>query len=93
MKETDWWWIDYMEDELDPTTEPDLAYLLENSQTDRDEFESWRLLKSWVKEVDPAKSKEELWSADQLSELKKKTLKALESDRVSESTKVSVRLF
>lgn len=77
MKEGNWWWIDYMEGELDPTTHPDIEFLLEKSPVDREEFESWRTLKTWVKEVDPA-GHEVSWSAGQLSDLKEKILKETE---------------
>lgn len=53
-KETEWWWIDYLENELDATLEKDLELLLEHSQEDRDSFENFRLLKQWVRESDPA---------------------------------------
>ena len=52
-KETEWWWIDYLEDELDPGLEGDLQLLLDHSQEDRDSFENFRLLKQWIRESDP----------------------------------------
>ncbi len=52
-KDTEWWWIDYLENELDASLEADLEMLLEHSQEDRDSFENFRLLKQWVKESDP----------------------------------------
>ena len=52
-KESEWWWIDYLENELDSSLERDLELLLENSQEDRDSFENFRLLKQWVRESDP----------------------------------------
>lgn len=52
-KETEWWWIDYLENELDSSLEADLEMLLEHSQEDRDSFENFRLLKAWVRESDP----------------------------------------
>ena len=52
-KETEWWWIDYLEDELDPVLERDLELLLDHSQEDRDSFENFRLLKQWIRESDP----------------------------------------
>lgn len=54
MKDTEWWWIDYLENELDPALDKDLELLLEHSQEDRDSFEKFRLLKQWVSESDPA---------------------------------------
>lgn len=70
MSGEDWWWIDYMEGELDAATHPDIEFLLEKSKTDREEFESWRLLKSWVKEVDPVKKDKAEWSERELKSLK-----------------------
>jgi hypothetical protein len=52
-KDTEWWWIDYLENELDPSLEMDLELLLNHSQEDRDSFENFRLLKQWVRESDP----------------------------------------
>jgi hypothetical protein len=52
-KETEWWWIDYLENELDSSLEADLELLLQHSQEDRDSFENFRLLKQWVRESDP----------------------------------------
>ena len=49
----DWWWIDFLEDELDPMLDNDLVMLLEHSGEDRESFESFRLLKQWLKESDP----------------------------------------
>lgn len=53
LKETEWWWIDYLENELDAALEKDLATLLHHSQEDRDSFENFRLLRQWIKESDP----------------------------------------
>ena len=52
-EQTEWWWIDYLEDELEASLEKDLAMLLEHSQEDRDSFESFRLVRQWVRESDP----------------------------------------
>jgi len=52
MGDTEWWWIDYLEDELDSSLEKDLGLLLEHSQEDRDSFENFRLLRQWVRESD-----------------------------------------
>lgn len=51
--ETEWWWIDYLENEMDPSLDKDLELLLEHSQEDRDAFENFRLLKEWLRESDP----------------------------------------
>ncbi len=52
-KDTEWWWIDYLENEMDPSLDKDLQILLEHSQEDRDAFENFRLLKEWLRESDP----------------------------------------
>jgi hypothetical protein len=49
----DWWWIDYLENEMDPGLEKDLQLLLENSQEDRDAFEGYRVLREWLLASDP----------------------------------------
>lgn len=54
-KTTDWWWIDYLEDLLGPDLEKDLQTLLENSEEDRDTFESIRLLREWLAACDPVR--------------------------------------
>lgn len=84
MSGEDWWWIDYIEGELDPTTHPDVEFLLEKSKADREEFESWRQLKAWVKEVDPVKKGKPEWSADELAVLKAKTLDLLPDSSTSQ---------
>ena len=53
LKDSEWWWIDYLENELDAVLEKDLELLLHHSQEDRDSFENFRLLKQWIKESDP----------------------------------------
>lgn len=55
LKETEWWWIDFLENEFDPLLEKDLELLLEHSAEDRDSFENFRLVRQWVRESDPAK--------------------------------------
>lgn len=49
----DSWWVDYLENEMDPSLEKDLQLLLQNSQEDRDAFESYRLLREWLLASDP----------------------------------------
>jgi hypothetical protein len=90
MKNSDWWWIDYMENELDPTTHPDIEFLLEKSPADREEFEAWRLLKSWVREVDPVKKETVSWETKELEKLREKTLRALADE---ETCQIGVRSF
>ena len=51
--EIEWWWIDYLENELNHAMDADLLTLLENSEDDRVSFEQMRLLKQWVAESDP----------------------------------------
>jgi len=53
LQDTEWWWIDYLENELESALEKDLETLLQHSQEDRDSFENFRLLKQWVRESDP----------------------------------------
>ncbi len=55
LQETEWWWIDFLENEFDPLLEKDLELLLEHSAEDRDSFENFRLVRQWVRESDPAK--------------------------------------
>ncbi len=60
LKENEWWWIDYLEDEFDPSLNQDLEKLLGCSQEDRDVFESFRALRQWLRRSDPASSLLEL---------------------------------
>ncbi len=53
---TDWWWIDYLENEMDLGLEKDLELLLQCSQEDRDSFEQFRLVREWVRAAEPAVS-------------------------------------
>ena len=50
---TDWWWIDYLEDEMSPSLEHDLQSLLQHSDEDRNTFERFRLLREWLRGSDP----------------------------------------
>ncbi len=50
----DWWWIDYLENEMDPSLELELQGLLASSQEDRDAFEGYRIIREWLKSSDPA---------------------------------------
>jgi hypothetical protein len=51
---TEWWWIDYLENEMEPGLEKDLQALLQCSQEDRDTFEQFRVLREWLRAADPA---------------------------------------
>lgn len=92
MKNDDWWWIDYIEGELEPTTVPDVEFLLDKSKSDREEHETWCLLKSWVKEVDPI-GKKEIWSKSDLAELKDEVMKGLGSQVDAQSLQVGTRVL
>jgi hypothetical protein len=50
---TDWWWIDYLENEMSPSLESDLLSLLQHSDEDRTTFEHFRLLREWLRGSDP----------------------------------------
>ena len=80
-KESEWWWIDYLEDEFPKELEEDLERLLQNSAEDRDRFEKFRLLKQWVKGSDLVTEVE--------SELEKR-LPALRQKIMAEVTKAEV---
>lgn len=73
----DWWWIDFLENDLDPSTLPDIEYLLTHSESDQAEFERWRSLRQWVRESDPVSRNKELWSASELSAQKNKIMSAV----------------
>lgn len=48
-----WWWIDYLENEMDPGVEKDLEFLLESCEEDRSTFEYFRLIREWLRFSDP----------------------------------------
>lgn len=74
-KETEWWWIDYMENELGSSLEQDLQALLQHSEADRDSFENFRILKQWLKESDPVGD----WPLEnRLSRVRKNVMAAIE---------------
>ena len=76
-KETEWWWIDFLENELEPSLKADLELLLEHSQEDRDSFESIRLLKQWVGESDPVGD----WPVDaRLDRIRRKVMQAIDHE-------------
>ena len=74
--DTDWWWIDYLENELELSLERDLEMLLQHSQEDRDSFENFRLLKQWVKESDPVAA----WPLEERAERMRKNVMAAIAD-------------
>lgn len=72
--EDEWWWIDFLENELDPMLDKDLQTLLDHSASDRDTFESFRLLKYWLKDSDPIEG----WPIEaRLERIRKNVMKAV----------------
>lgn len=81
--EEEWWWIDYLEDELDSALEKDLELLLEHSQEDRDSFENFRLLKQWLSESDPVKD----WPLEErLPKLRRNIMAAIAHEEIEQPT-------
>jgi hypothetical protein len=73
-KGNEWWWIDYLENEMDPSLDKDLELLLEHSQEDRDAFENFRLLKEWLRNCDPIGD----WPVDaRLERMRKNVMNAI----------------
>lgn len=72
----DSWWIEYLEDEMDPSLQADLETLLARSESDRISLESLSSIRTWIKESDPM---EDLWRPEFEAESLKKTLKAVET--------------
>lgn len=79
-----WWWIDYLEDELDPSLDRDLQLLLEVSEEDRQAFEKFRLLREWVRESDQAS---DFNIDDKLAGLTLKVMQEVNRTQVPEDTK------
>ncbi len=75
--EEEWWWIDFLENELDPMLDKDLQLLLEHSGEDRQTFESFRLLKQWLSESDPIKD----WPVeDRLARMRSRVMNVVERE-------------
>jgi hypothetical protein len=74
---TEWWWIEYLENEMDPGMEKDLELLLEHSEEDRTSFEHIRLLRAWLGSCDPVKD----WPLDdRLTRMRRKVMREIEKD-------------
>lgn len=75
--EEEWWWIDFLENELDPMLDKDLQTLLEHSGEDARTFESFRLLKQWLSESDPVKD----WPVeDRLARMRSRVMSVVERE-------------
>lgn len=86
--ESEWWWIDYLENELDPALDNDLQTLLENCEQDRTSFEHFRLLKQWVKESDPVGE----WPIEErLIRMRKNVMDAIQNEDSWQETPTTVR--
>jgi hypothetical protein len=87
-KETEWWWIDYLESELEQGLEKDLELLLEHSQEDRDSFENFRLLRQWVRESDPIAN----WPLeDRMTRMRAGVMKAIQTLSPEPKTKTKTK--
>ena len=83
---TEWWWIEYLENEMDPGIEKDLELLLQHSEEDRTSFEHIRLLREWLGTCDPVRD----WPLDdRLTRMRRKVMGAIEKDNtyLKEETK------
>lgn len=52
--EGEWWWIDYLEDEVEPDWRKDLEQVLQNSSHAQKTLETFKALKAWVKSTEGA---------------------------------------
>lgn len=82
-KDTDWWWIDYLEGEMDAQIEEDLLLLLDHSEKDREAFDSFRLIREWVRDSDPARSLE--WSSSELDRGRRQIMSQIQGLDTQES--------
>ncbi|MGZ3722947.1 MAG: hypothetical protein ACXVA9_08465 [Bdellovibrionales bacterium] len=74
---TEWWWVEYLENEMDPVIEKDLELLLQHSEEDRVSFEHIRLVREWLGSCDPIKD----WPLeDRLTRMRRKVMRAIEKD-------------
>lgn len=83
-KETDWWWIDYLEGEMDAQIEADLLVLLDHSEKDREAFDNFRLIREWVRDSDPARTLE--WSAVELNHGRRRIMSQIQRSDARESS-------
>jgi hypothetical protein len=83
---TEWWWIEYLENEMEPGMEKDLELLLQHSEEDRTSFEHIRLLREWLGGCDPVRD----WPLeDRLTRMRRKVMREIEKDKayLKEATK------
>ncbi len=77
-KATEWWWIDYLENELAQDLECDLELLLHHSQEDRDAFENFRVLREWLRYSDPVAD----WPVEErLGRMRARVMREVEKER------------
>jgi len=74
---TEWWWVEYLENEMDPAVEKDLELLLQHSEEDRTSFEHIRLVREWLGSCDPVKD----WPLeDRIAKVRRTVMRAIEKE-------------
>lgn len=69
------WWIDYLENEMEPAMRADLDKLLAKSGKDQASLEALASLRQWVADSDPV---EELWREKKMASLRLKIDQAID---------------
>lgn len=72
----DTWWIEFMEDEVEPSLRLGMEKMLRESNEDHNRLENMARLRQWIKESDPS---EDLWR----SEVNKNRLNSLQEKIMS----------
>jgi hypothetical protein len=68
------WWMDYLEDELEPEFKRELASLLARSSSDRKFLNDTAQVRQWIKQSDPIS---DLWDESRFVELAERITAAL----------------
>ena len=88
-KDLAWWWIDYLENEMDPGLDQDLEFLLNHCEEDRLSFEHFRLLREWLRDSDPIRD----WPIDErLTRLRCKVMREIERESHFEESRATKSL-
>ncbi len=71
----DSWWVEYLENEVDPSLKQDMEKLLKSSGKDRSSVETLAALRQWVADSDPV---EDLWRENKMKSLQDRILNAID---------------
>jgi hypothetical protein len=70
----DAWWVEFLENEIEPSLRQDMEKLLRKSRRHQASLESLAQLRQWVEDSDPV---EDLWDEEKVRKAQAKLLKAI----------------